>query len=162
MYDKLVKYCGVVSPRKKGDKLSYVTECGEESKVQHQFQDQVDINKIVGRQEAYMNPNAQERFGDFSEMLDLAGNMQKAIDARNLFDSLPVDLRKEVGHSVEGLFRFMDKAATDDSVKEKCYQYGLFKRKEEPVVQKVELYAPQAAKGGKPKPLKFSLEESDT
>lgn len=162
MYDKLKKYGGDVTPRKKGDKLSYVTECGEESKVQHQFAEMVDINNIVGRQEAYLNPNAQERFGDFSNMLDLAGNMQKAIDARNLFDSLPVDLRKEVGHSVEGLFDFMNRAATDEAVKEKCYQYGLFQRKAEEPIQKVEIYAPGATKQGKQKPLKVSLEESDT
>lgn len=157
MYDdKLKKYGGDLTPRKKnGEKVRYVTECGEESKTQQHFKDSCDINKMINNPNASSNPNQQERFGDFSDMLDLAGSMQKALDARNLFDSLPVDLRKRVGHSIEGLFQFME----NPDNKEDLYKYGILERKKEPEIPTVQIYTPESKKDGSLKKTKVSTDE---
>lgn len=160
MYDeKLKKYEGDLTPRaKNGSKIRYVTECGEETKTQQHFKDQCDINRIVGNPNAVLNTSQQERFGDFSDMLDLAGSMQKAIDARNLFDSLPVELRKRCGQSVEGLFEFI----ADEKNKDELYKYGILQKPAAPPpipTVRIEGFNPEAKKDGSLKKTKVTADE---
>lgn len=137
-------------------KLSQPVVCGEESKVQHQFQAACDINKMMNFENQFVPPNDSD-FRDMSGVFDFAGNMQKAIDAQNAFTHLPIALRKRVGHSVDGLIEFM----SDPKNREDCVQYGLFKKPEaelEPQKVHVVNYAPEAMANGDKKKTKVIKE----
>ena len=49
----------------------------------------------------------QERYGDFTEIMDVAENLGKAAAANQLFDQMPAEIRKKAGHTVQGFFQMI-------------------------------------------------------
>lgn len=149
---------------KHSEKMPVSVTTGDESKTQQHLKDSCDINKIVNNLDASSSAmhvqQARERYGDFSDVLDVAGNMQKALNAQYLFDSLPTALKKEVGQTVEGLFKFIG----DPANKDKCIQYGLFDKPVEEVIPKVQVVnqaTPGSKKDGSMRKTKVLQESSD-
>lgn len=111
------KYCG---------RIGQVVETGEESKTQQHFKDACDINNIARSIEATGSTahvkQARERYGDFTDIMDTALNFDKAVKAQNLFEQVPAELRRKVGHSIPGLFEFISKPEN----REECIKWGIF------------------------------------
>lgn len=138
-------------------KMRTITETGDESKVQHHFQDACDINRIAGTKDvAFGHPDdvldARARYGDFSDVMDFATNMDKAVKAQALFDSIPVELRNRCGNTIHGLFNFIN----DPKNRETCYEYNIFSRPVDPTP------SPMANKDGSQRKVKVQPESSDT
>lgn len=83
------------------------------SMTQAQFQDECDINKIMDR---YMrtgclsDPLSRMRpgtYGDFTEMGDYMENMNKIIQAREMFDALPAKVRERFGNNPGAMIDFV-------------------------------------------------------
>lgn len=93
------------------------------SMVQAQFQDECDINHIMDR---YMrtgclsDPLTQRKpgtYGDFSELGDYMENMNKVIEAREMFDALPSKLRERFGNNPGAMINFvMDPNNRDEAI----------------------------------------------
>lgn len=128
--------------------------CGDESKVQTHFQHQCDINNIAKSIEATgssdMVRQSMEKYGDFSDVLDVAQNLGKAAAATQLFEQMPAEVRKKAGHTVQGFFDMIQ----DPDNKAYCQKWGIF----EP--DKQEYIPPGSKKDGSPKKLK--VESSST
>lgn len=94
------------------------------SMTQAQFQDECDINKIMDR---YMrtgclsDPLSQMRpgtYGDFSNLGDYMENMNKVIEAREMFDALPAKVRERFGNNPGAMIDFvMDPNNQEEAVK---------------------------------------------
>ncbi len=94
------------------------------SMTQAQFQDECDINKIMDR---YMrtgclsDPLSQMKpgtYGDFSELGDYMENMNKVIEAREMFDALPAKVRERFGNNPGAMIDFvMDPNNQEEAVK---------------------------------------------
>lgn len=83
------------------------------SMTQQQFADECDINRIMDR---YMrtgclsDPLSQMRpgtYGDFSELGDYMENMNKVIEARNMFEALPAKVRERFGNNPGAMIDFV-------------------------------------------------------
>lgn len=124
--------------------------CGDESKVQTHFQAMCDINNIAKSIDATgsseMVKTAMAKYGDFSDILDVAQNLGKAAAATQLFEQLPAEVRKKAGHSVQGFFDFIQ----EPDNKAYCQKWGIFEP-DQPTGSK---------KDGSPKKLK--VESSST
>lgn len=93
------------------------------SMTQAQFQDECDINKIMDR---YMrtgclsDPLSRMRpgtYGDFTEMGDYMENMNKIIQAREMFDALPAKVRERFGNNPGAMIDFvMDPANQKEAI----------------------------------------------
>lgn len=94
------------------------------SMTQAQFQDECDINKIMDR---YMrtgclsdplNRMKPGTYGDFTEMGDYMENMNKIIQAREMFDALPSRVRERFGNNPGAMIDFvMDPDNKDEAIK---------------------------------------------
>ena len=94
------------------------------SMTQAQFQDECDINKIMDR---YMrtgclsDPLSQMKpgtYGDFSDLGDYMENMNKVIEAREMFDALPAKVRERFGNNPGAMIDFvMDPNNQEEAVK---------------------------------------------
>ena len=94
------------------------------SMTQAQFKDECDINHIMDR---YMrtgclsDPLSQSRpgtYGDFTEMGDYMENMNKIIQAREMFDALPAKVRERFGNNPGAMIDFvMDPANQQEAIK---------------------------------------------
>jgi hypothetical protein len=80
------------------------------------YKDSVSIDYILAR---FMNGDdsalsrAQGIYGDFSEMpTTLAELQQRVIDAEDLFNSLPIDIRAQYNHSASEFFAQLDSEKT--------------------------------------------------
>lgn len=113
-------------------RVGVVVECLDESKTQQHFKDQCDINKIVNNLEATGSADhvkqARERYGDFTEILDVGVNLDKATKAKQLYEHLPVALRKATGNSIQGMFEFIN----DEKNFDECVKLGIFNKPEKP------------------------------
>ena len=93
------------------------------SMTQAQFQDECDINKIMDR---YMrtgclsdplNRMKPGTYGDFTEMGDYMENMNKIIQAREMFDALPAKVRERFGNNPGAMIDFvMDPANQKEAI----------------------------------------------
>ena len=93
------------------------------SMTQAQFQDECDINKIMDR---YMrtgclsdplNKMRPGTYGDFTEMGDYMENMNKIIQAREMFDALPAKVRERFGNNPGAMIDFvMDPANQKEAI----------------------------------------------
>lgn len=146
-------------------RVGYVTECGEETKVQQHFKDQCDINKIARSVEATGSSDhvkmARERYGDFTEILDIGVNMDKAAKAQQLYEQLPVEMRKKTGNSIPEFFKYIQNPENLDE----CVKWGIFDKPSQPPAGTPgggNDPAPQATKTGKMKaPAKVQEEPSE-
>ena len=93
------------------------------SMTQAQFQDECDINKIMDR---YMrtgclsdplNRMRPGTYGDFTEMGDYMENMNKIVQAREMFDALPAKVRERFGNNPGAMIDFvMDPANQKEAI----------------------------------------------
>lgn len=83
------------------------------SMTQAQFQDECDINRIMDR---YMrtgclsDPMKQRKpgtYGDFSQLGDYMENMNKVVEAREMFESLPSRIRERFGNNPGAMIDFV-------------------------------------------------------
>ena len=83
------------------------------SMTQAQFQDECDINRIMDR---YMrtgclsDPMSQRKpgtYGDFSQLGDYMENMNKVVEAREMFESLPSRIRERFGNNPGAMIDFV-------------------------------------------------------
>ena len=83
------------------------------SMTQAQFQDECDINRIMDR---YMrtgclsDPMQQRKpgtYGDFSQLGDYMENMNKVVEAREMFESLPSRIRERFGNNPGAMIDFV-------------------------------------------------------
>ena len=102
------------------------------SMTQAQFQDECDINKIMDR---YMrtgclsdplNRMRPGTYGDFTEMGDYMENMNKIIQAREMFDALPAKVRERFGNNPGAMIDFV----MDPSNQKEAIDLGLLEVKE--------------------------------
>ena len=99
------------------------------SMTQAQFKDECDINKIMDRYfrtGCLSDPLNQMRpgtYGDFSEMGDYMENMNKIVQARELFDALPSRVRERFGNNPGAMIDFV----MDPNNREEAKRLGLLK-----------------------------------
>lgn len=142
---------------KQDPKFPVTVETGDESKVQTHFKEMCDINNIAKNIEATgtseMVRSAQARYGDFTELMDVAENLGKAAAANQLFESMPAEIKKRAGHSVQGFFEMIQ----DPANKEFCQKWGIFEPDmAEPVSSGEMPIPPGSKKDGSPKKVKVS------
>ena len=99
------------------------------SMTQAQFKDECDINKIMDRYfrtGCLSDPLNQMRpgtYGDFSEMGDYMENMNKIVQAREMFDALPSRVRERFGNNPGAMIDFV----MDPNNREEAKRLGLLK-----------------------------------
>ena len=97
--------------------------------TQSQFKDECDINKIMDRYfrtGCLSDPLNQMRpgtYGDFTEMGDYMENMNKIVQAREMFDALPAKVRERFGNNPGAMIDFV----MDPNNKEEAKKLGLLK-----------------------------------
>lgn len=104
----------------------------DESIVQGQFADECDINTLVRRfgVTGTMPQVVQPMLvGDFDGAPDFRAAMDIAVQARQSFDSLPLDLRKRFGFDAGLMLEFLDNPENRDE----AIRIGLVVPKPEPV-----------------------------
>jgi len=155
---KLFKGSQPVVRGKQDPKFPVTTECGEESKVQTHFQASCDINNIAKSQQATGSPdqvrNLQERYGDFTEIFNVAENLNRAAKAQQTFEQLPAEVRKKAGNSIEGFFEFIQEPEN----KTFCQKWGIFEKDSPPKQQEP---SPGSKKDGSPKKLKVDVSPTE-
>ena len=94
------------------------------SMTQSQFKDECDINKIMDRYlrtGCLSDPLSQMKpgtYGDFTEMGDYMENMNKIIQAREMFDALPAKVRERFNNNPGAMIDFvMDPDNKDEAIK---------------------------------------------
>ena len=117
-----------------------------------EFQDECDINRIMDR---YMrtgvlsDPMSMARpmtYGDFSNLGDYQSNMNKVIEAREVFDRLPAKVRERFGNNPASLLAFV----MDSNNREEAISLGLLEVPQEqatPSVTPVEGASPSTGEG---------------
>lgn len=99
------------------------------SMTQSQFKDECDINKIMDRYfrtgclSDPLNQLKPGTYGDFSEMGDYMENMNKIVQAREMFDALPSKVRERFGNNPGVMIEFV----MDPDNREEAKKLGLLK-----------------------------------
>ena len=99
------------------------------SMTQTTFKDECDINKILDRYfrtGCLSDPLNQMRPGtycDFTEMGDYMENMNKIVQAREMFEALPARVRERFGNNPGAMIEFV----MDASNKQEAMRLGLLK-----------------------------------
>lgn len=103
---------------------------GNDGRVQEHYKDQVDINNILAkyRKTGVIDhvKKTQAKYGDFTDMLDVAGNLDKVKKAEQAFEQLPAELRNKFKNSIPAFFEYLK----DDANTEECIKMGLKKPKD--------------------------------
>lgn len=106
-------------------------EPGGPSLTQQQFKDQVDVNKIVEKFQrtgvAAGFRQDQPMYGDFSQIQDFRGNLQKMEDALDSFMKLPPQLRARFENDPAQLVEWVQ----NPSNQEEAIKLGLMSKKAE-------------------------------
>ncbi len=106
--------------------------------TQQQFKEECDINRIMDR---YLRTGVLSdplslrgpgTYADFTEMGDYMANMNKVVEAREMFESLPAKVRERFANNPANMIEFV----MDSSNKEEAIKLGLLKIEKE-VVEKV-------------------------
>jgi len=130
------------------------------SRVQEHFKDEVDINKIVAkyRKTGVIThvQRVKEKYGEFLDIFDVAGQLDKVAKANQAFDQLPSELRNKVGNSIPKFLEYIQ----DPQNLDQCVKWGIYKKKpvEEPAAgnpagASEPQAVPGAKKNGQPKKL---------
>ena len=99
------------------------------SMTQSQFKDECDINKIMDRYfrtgclSDPLNRMRPGTYGDFTEMGDYMENMNKIVQAREMFDALPAKVRERFGNNPGAMIDFV----MDPNNKAEAKKLGLLK-----------------------------------
>lgn len=100
------------------ERIKVVHPTGGETRVQQNMKDEVNINSIIKRWRdgvplplAHRNP----AYGDFSSGLSFHESMSKVDSAREEFQRLPSEIRRECDHD---LGVFLDKVQTEEGLKQ--------------------------------------------
>ncbi len=99
------------------------------SMTQSQFKDECDINKIMDRYfrtgclSDPLNRMKPGTYGDFTEMGDYMENMNKIVQAREMFDALPARVRERFGNNPGAMIDFV----MDPNNKAEAKKLGLLK-----------------------------------
>lgn len=102
------------------------------SMTHQEFQDECDINRIMDR---YMrtgvlsDPMSMRKpmtYGDFSDLGDYQSNMNKVVEAREVFDRLPAKVRERFGNSPAALLSFV----MDENNRDEAISLGILQGKE--------------------------------
>ena len=99
------------------------------SMTQAQFKDECDINKIMDRYfrtgclSDPLNQMKPGTYGDFSEMGDYMENMNKIVQAREMFDALPSRVRERFGNNPGAMIDFV----MDPNNREEAKKLGLLR-----------------------------------
>ena len=99
------------------------------SMTQSQFKDECDINKIMDRYfrtgclSDPLNRMRPGTYGDFTEMGDYMENMNKIVQAREMFDALPAKVRERFGNNPGAMIDFV----MDPNNKDEAKKLGLLK-----------------------------------
>ncbi len=102
------------------------------SMTQAQFQDECDINKIMDRYfrtGCLSDPLSRMKpgtYGDFTNMGDYMENMNKIIQAREMFDALPAKVRERFGNNPGAMIDFV----MDPANQKEAIELGLLEVKE--------------------------------
>lgn len=97
-------------------------------KVQQQFRDVVDVNRIMKRYTSgggitHLN-KAQPMFGDFSNVSDYSTALTAINNAQQSFQNLPSSLRSRFENNPQNLIRFLQ----DEKNRDEAIQLGLLKK----------------------------------
>jgi len=133
-------------------------------RTQQHFAREVDINNILAKYRKtgtidHIN-QTKLRFGDFRDLADFCGDMDKITKAQQAFDHLPSSLRKEFGNSPSDFFAYIGKEENFD----KCVQMGIFNARKEikaPAEPTPEPVPPGSKKDGSPKKTPVSNPKPD-
>lgn len=94
------------------------------SMTQQQFKAECDINRIMDRYlrtGVLSDPLSQRKpgtYGDFSELGDYMENMNKVVEAQNMFEALPARIRERFANNPANMIEFvMDSSNRDEAVK---------------------------------------------
>lgn len=107
--------------------------------TQQQFKDECDINRIMDR---YLRTGVLSdplslrgpgTYADFTEMGDYMANMNKVVEAREMFESLPAKVRERFANNPANMIEFV----MDSSNKEEAIKLGLLKIEKEVVEKEV-------------------------
>ena len=99
------------------------------SMTQQQFKDECDINKIMDRYlrtgilSDPLNTRGPGTYADFTEMGDYMENMNKVVEAREMFESLPAKVRERFANNPANMIEFV----LDSSNKDEAIKLGLLK-----------------------------------
>ena len=99
------------------------------SMTQSQYKDECDINKIMDRYfrtGCLSDPLNQMRpgtYGDFAEMGDYMENMNKIVQAREMFEALPARVRERFGNNPGAMIDFV----MDENNRDEAKKLGLLK-----------------------------------
>lgn len=99
------------------------------SMTQSQFKDECDINKIMDRYfrtgclSDPLNRMRPGTYGDFTEMGDYMENMNKIVQAREMFDALPAKVRERFGNNPGAMIDFV----LDENNRDEAKRLGLLK-----------------------------------
>ena len=102
------------------------------SMTQAQFQDECDINKIMDRYfrtgclSDPLNQMKPGTYGDFTAMGDYMENMNKIVQAREMFDALPARVRERFGNNPGAMIDFVMNPANQ----KEAIELGLLEVKE--------------------------------
>lgn len=102
------------------------------SLTQQQFKDECDINKIMDRYlrtgvlSDPLNMRGPGTYGDYTEYGDYMENMNKVIEAREMFEALPSKIRERFGNNPGKLIEFV----LDVNNKDEAIKLGLLKVEE--------------------------------
>lgn len=125
----------------------------EASMTQQQFKDQVNVNNIIRKykqtgQISHLRGSSGV-FGDFTQIGSYQEMLDKVINARNLFEQLPSELRTRFQNNPQALIDFLDNPANDEEAIELGLRVGkeIDTPVEEPAAQPI-------AKSSKSKPAK--------
>lgn len=97
------------------------------SMAQQNFKEECDINNIIARYEQTgvltdpLQPGRNFEFGDYSAVQDYQDSLNFVIEARQMFDSLPSNLRERFNYDPARLLQFL----SDDSNRDEAVRLGL-------------------------------------
>lgn len=94
------------------------------SMTQQQFKEECDINSIMSKYLKTgvladpLDKRGTPKFGEYAEIGDYMDHMNKVVEAREMFEALPVTIRKRFNNNPADLIEFvMDNGNYDEAVK---------------------------------------------
>lgn len=106
--------------RKFGDRESVSLKFTKPSLTKQNFKDECDINRIVPKlaKGEYISPAIQGQFLDVTTYEDYQTSINTILNAQELFDSLPAELRKRFANDPAELLNFVHNPANQKEAEE--------------------------------------------
>lgn len=91
--------------------------------TQQHFAMEGNVNQVVKRAQANLLPqgNRQPMFGDFTKLADYDVMLNRQIEARNVFNQFPAEIRERFGNSPQALYDWI----SDPKNREEAIEIGL-------------------------------------